>query len=367
MKRTFNKRRSKSYPRNPKTIGDIGDIPQKYKNTLDGKEFLIYDSWNDEEDDEPPQNRILVFSTRQFLKRLTQSLIVNLDGTFETSPDIFTQVFTIHGEYGGEVFPFVFALLPDKSEASYRTVLQAVVDKCRDMRIASPKPVTVISDMEVGIINATKTIFSDAEIRLCLFHLRQAAWRHLQEGGLQVAHRNPEDDSIRNAFREVVGLAFVPVDDVKEACEVVIDNLPVRMADFGDYFEKTYVIGHRNRRTRRTVPPRYPPALWNHYIAAVENQPRTNNATEAWHNRFQTIVGKSHPSLYKLIGEFQKEAADVKVMMEELDGLCWQRGVDGEGGPSCNISDAQKESCQNVQGSANRSCWAKKWDEDQLG
>ncbi|XP_026290250.2 uncharacterized protein LOC113214938 [Frankliniella occidentalis] len=187
------------------------------------------------------------------------------------------------------------------------------------MRIASPKPVTVISDMEVGIINATKTIFSDAEIRLCLFHVRQAAWRHLQEGGLQVAYRNQEDDSIRNAFREVVGLAFVPVDDVKEACEVVIDNLPVRMADFGDYFEKTYVIGHRNRGTRQTVPPRYPPALWNQYIAAVENQPRTNNANEAWHNRFQTIVGKSHPSLYKLIGAFQKEAADVKVMMEELD------------------------------------------------
>ncbi|XP_026290984.1 uncharacterized protein LOC113215562 [Frankliniella occidentalis] len=187
------------------------------------------------------------------------------------------------------------------------------------MRIATPNPATVIFDLELGIVNACKQAFLSAEIRLCLFHLRQAAWEHLQGEGLQTAYRDPEDESIRNAFKEVVGLAFVPVDDVPEACEEVLNNLPDRMIDFGDYFKRTYVVGRRGRGNRRGAPPRYPPVWWNQYRAARENEPRTNNAAEAWHSRFQTVVGKSHPSLYKLIVEFQKEEADVRVMMQELD------------------------------------------------
>jgi pyruvate/oxaloacetate carboxyltransferase len=33
----------------------------------------------------------------------------------------------------------------------------------------------------------------------------------------------------------------------------------------------------------------------------------------------QTIIGKSHPSLYSLIKHFQKEEADTAVMIAELD------------------------------------------------
>lgn len=37
-----------------------------------------------------------------------------------------------------------------------------------------------------------------------------------------------------------------------------------------------------------------------------------------WHNRFQGMVGKYHPSFYHLLREFRKEQHDTAVMVREL-------------------------------------------------
>ncbi|KAK3916426.1 Obg-like ATPase 1 [Frankliniella fusca] len=51
MKRTFNRRRQGSLPPNPKSLQDLGEIPADFRLTLGRKEFLIYDSYNDEDSD----------------------------------------------------------------------------------------------------------------------------------------------------------------------------------------------------------------------------------------------------------------------------------------------------------------------------
>jgi hypothetical protein len=56
----------------------------------------------------------------------------------------------------------------------------------------------------------------------------------------------------------------------------------------------------------------YLPDLWNQHTAAVNGEPRTNNLTEAWHRRFNTLVGKSHPSIYSLLVEMQKEQGNTE-------------------------------------------------------
>jgi hypothetical protein len=144
-----------------------------------------------------------------------------------------------------------------------------------------------VLDFEKGLINAAMRNFPDATMRLCLFHLRQSAFRKVQDLGLQVAYRDPNDESVRDAFRTMVGVAFVPTDDVAEAFMEARENIPARMTAFVDYFEETYIMGRRPRGRRRATAPRYPPRQWNQYRAALDNEPRTNNTTEAWHNRFQ--------------------------------------------------------------------------------
>ena len=131
-------------------------------------------------------------------------------------------------------------------------------------------PEKVMSDFELGIINAVKAHFGD----------------------------------------DVVSLLRV--------FDAFYDGIPDEFVQIADYFETTYVRGIRARGRRRAVRPRYEPKLWNMHAAVLQGKSRTNNASEGWHNRFQTLVGKSHPSFYSFLKELQKEQVSVEYVLREL-------------------------------------------------
>lgn len=84
-------------------------------------------------------------------------------------------------------------------------------------------------------------------------------------------------------------------------------------------FKITYVRGKKQRGRRRGVPPRYPPQLWNVYDAVRQKRSRTNNLAEGWHNRFQVVVGRYHPSAFAFFSELQKEQASTETMLRQLN------------------------------------------------
>ena len=52
------------------------------------------------------------------------------------------------------------------------------------------------------------------------------------------------------------------------------------------------------------------------------NQPRTNNASEGWNNKFHSLVGQDHPSVWKLIETLQRECACVSaVLLQDERGV----------------------------------------------
>ena len=69
---------------------DALEIPDRYATTLDGAQFLLFDSG-------PGNNRILIFSTATNMQMLSQSQHWYGDGTFKTVPLLFEQMYTIHG------------------------------------------------------------------------------------------------------------------------------------------------------------------------------------------------------------------------------------------------------------------------------
>ena len=73
------------------------------------------------------------------------------------------------------------------------------------------------------------------------------------------------------------------------------------------------------RAGRRIGRPTFLPDLWNQHSAALQGEPRTNNLVEGWHRRFNTLVGKSHPSLYTLLKEIQKEQGNTERRINELE------------------------------------------------
>lgn len=329
MKRTLNKRRIRNFPKNPTHITALKDIPPQFRQTNNGDNFIIFDSYDaedndtsDEEDDlefrDP--NRIIVFGTNENLSLLSRSRIIFLDGTFKTCPKIFTQIFTVHGTLNDVVLPLVYALLPNKTTESYQAVLRSISGKCLELGFPALRPQSVMSDFELGIINSVRQIFPRSIILLCFFHLKQSVWRHLQELGLQVAYNDPENREVKVKYSEMLALAFVPVDDVPGLFAILKPTFPENMTELANYFDRTYVNGSRQqvRRRWRTTPPRYAPVLWNHYDTVLTDGPRTNNATEGWHNRFQTLIGKNHPSLYYLLQQLRAEQADMEKQVIEI-------------------------------------------------
>ena len=61
-----------------------------------------------------------------------------------------------------------------------------------------------------------------------------------------------------------------------------------------DYFGMNYILGRPSRGQKRRgrpamIPPTYPPKLWNQYHSVLHGTDRTNNNSEVWPNREQTV------------------------------------------------------------------------------
>jgi len=72
--------------------------------------------------------RLLLFAAESELSILRSSAYIVCDGTFEMAPESAYQLYTLHGCYHGEWMPLVFALLPNKSEATYTEMFRAIRD-----------------------------------------------------------------------------------------------------------------------------------------------------------------------------------------------------------------------------------------------
>jgi hypothetical protein len=76
----------------PQSASDI-NIPASLCNTLKGDLFLI-------KDHKVEQDRLLIFTTSENVRRLSRSLFWIMDGTFSTVPLVFYQLYTIHAPIG---------------------------------------------------------------------------------------------------------------------------------------------------------------------------------------------------------------------------------------------------------------------------
>ncbi|KAL5237010.1 hypothetical protein ACI65C_004420 [Semiaphis heraclei] len=123
MKKTVRRLRCRknALPVNPSTLSEI-IIFEPYTLTLNNNSFLLYDSGSDD------VNRILLFSTEQNLKILASDQCHwFIDGTFKSSPQLFSQVLTIHAIKYDTVLLLVFALVPNKTRDSYTKILQELL------------------------------------------------------------------------------------------------------------------------------------------------------------------------------------------------------------------------------------------------
>lgn len=94
MRQTVNRiRMDRNAPKNPKDLTEL-QFTEPYTKTESGKDFILYDRHEDGDD-----SRVIIFGTKDNLDFLVRCQKLFMDGTFDIAPQLFYQVYTIHGKF----------------------------------------------------------------------------------------------------------------------------------------------------------------------------------------------------------------------------------------------------------------------------
>ncbi|XP_034231509.1 uncharacterized protein LOC117639742 [Thrips palmi] len=240
------------------------------------------------------------------------------DGTFKTVPQSFAQLFSIHGRYMGFVFPMVFVLTTRMTEDTYRRVYEQVKSRCAELGVTFGRDgLSFMMDFEIANINAVQALFPRVNVKGCLFHFDQMLWTRVVELGLKNEYETVGSD-IRQDVVTLMALPFIPLEDLEETFNEVTEEMDQRLDDIVTHLDVHYVRGVERRRRR--VAPRFGPAIWNTYEAALAGEQRTNNAVEGWHNHLQRLMVIRHASIWRFLENLKKEENEIFTQLTQVRG-----------------------------------------------
>jgi hypothetical protein len=293
------KKRSEFIPIEPSSRSQL-ILNNEWTTTVYGNNFLIINSGE--------EDKILVFATIEFFQILTKVKTVFCDGTFRSVPKIFAQLYTFHGVYLGQMFPLIYALLPDKTKETYIRLFRLLQDYGSQNNLQfSPNHFQI--DFEVSAIKAINLVYQNARITGCLFHFSQCHWRKVQKLGLTNAYDT--DKNVRNLVKRISALPFLPLQDIDNAWEQVINDTRIVESDgpIAKYISYAYDTWVKNGS-------KFCRDMWNHYGNFAK---RTTNDLEGWHQCFNKNVGKRHANTFKFINALKSEQEKFETQKAFLD------------------------------------------------
>ncbi|XP_018496459.1 uncharacterized protein LOC108864739 [Galendromus occidentalis] len=253
--------------------------------------FLLGDSGVGDE------KRILIFGRESAAEWVGYVQRIYVDGTFSLAPGQFEQLFVILADGGGYAIPLCYGLLPDKSEESYRRMLDLIMEA-----FPALNPSSIAMDFEMGLINAFSAVFPTAEVHGCLFHLVKNMKKKVASFNL-LRHYNT-DSNFSLWARMIPAMAFVRRDMLDRTMMALLEILPEELRPIFTYFEVTYVgriLGVRLDGTLIRGTPLFPQEMWSNSERTLRGESRMNNFAEAAHRKLQGAFGVCHPSIQKFI------------------------------------------------------------------
>ncbi|XP_006814764.1 uncharacterized protein LOC102805415 [Saccoglossus kowalevskii] len=197
------------------------------------------------------------------------------DGTFKVVRELFYQLYTMHALMEQYTVPCLYALLPNKQEATYTRLFCQIFNIRQQLN-----PTSIMSVFKSATINAAVTVFPNATRKGCFYHLSQCVYRRVQAEGLQQQYQEDNDFALEVCM--LPALAFVTA-EVIDAFETLQQELSYEANIIEDYFEDTFIGRNCGRRHNcHWQQPRFPISLWNMHERVEANLPRTNNHIEGW-------------------------------------------------------------------------------------
>ncbi|CAF3455257.1 unnamed protein product [Rotaria sp. Silwood1] len=233
--------------RTAETLDANGRLPEKLRKTYRDEDFILHDD-----------EHLIIFTTKNNLSILKQNKNWFADGALKVCPDNYYQLFALHAMMTNAIIPLVYGLLIGKSSDDYNQFFEKLFEQ------DNFQPESIMTDFETGTIKSVKEMLPNVLHKGCLFHFSQAVWRHVQNKGLATNYR--EDESFGLNIKKLIALAFVPVDEVTTAFDLIADQLDDDTDDLLDYFEKTWIGTGRKK-------PQFDHKLWNIHDRVIAGVP----------------------------------------------------------------------------------------------
>ncbi|CAG8467796.1 16919_t:CDS:2, partial [Dentiscutata heterogama] len=238
--------------------------------------------------------RILVFTTTENIRYLSRALYWIMDGTFQTVPTIFYQLYTIYAPVESadnfKIFPLVNSLMTNKTAEQYKLLFEILINFAEENGIELA-PTRIITDFESAVINMSRYMFPGVINKSCFFHLSQNGWRRIQKYGLAGQYGCDECFSIK--IRCLFALAFLPAQEIPEAFEFLKPLIPSKAKQLVKWFEETYVLGKVRSEIESDYiirsAPLFSPQLWSVHDSVDTGVPRTQNVVEEMQKEQQNI------------------------------------------------------------------------------
>lgn len=127
------------------------------------------------------EDGMMMFASDNDFRFLAQSGHWFGDRTSKVTPVGCNQQYSLHAFHSGVTYPYVFALLPEKTELTYRKMLGKI---CQLIPSDTPlNPASLMTNFQKATINAFTYSFRAAETACYYFHLEQSARRRIQSLG----------------------------------------------------------------------------------------------------------------------------------------------------------------------------------------
>ena len=116
---------------------------------------------------------------------------------------------------------------------------------------------------------------------------------------------------VRLLLKSLSALSFIPAHEVEHIFETLAVTFPHddKFNQILTYFSSTYIRGPLGR------PALFPINVWNHFVAAKEETPKTTNACEGFHNALNAIFNCSHPSIWSLFDGIEKDISFQRLIL----------------------------------------------------
>ena len=220
--------------------------------------------------------RNFIFGSPEAARLLGQSYDWFCDGTFKVVPEVFYQRYTVHAKIGTNIFPCIYALLPNKTQATYVRVLREISNITN---AASPNKM----DFEKAAMSAFEQEHPNGT---------------LTDLGLQQRYQNDAQFSIHVLM--IMALTFVPLVDVEPAVDdlstEIRTNLNNDMEELLNYFEETY-IGRLRRNGHRGGPTFVHDGTWEQGTSYLERIIMLKFGINACHPNFWKFLHVSEENL----------------------------------------------------------------------